>query len=52
MILHWFGKKQACASVPLTLAKAPLIDEKGCKKGAGTHTFAPSLVSLKFVQLF
>jgi len=32
--------------------KTLLIDEKGCKKGAEMHPFAPSLVTLKFVQLF
>jgi hypothetical protein len=33
-------------------AKTALVDEKGCKKGAETHPFAPSLVAVKLVQLF
>jgi len=32
--------------------KTPPIDEKGCKKGAEMHPFAPSMVAVKFVQLF
>jgi hypothetical protein len=32
--------------------KMPAVEEKGCKKGAETHPFAPSLVAVNFVQLF
>ena len=32
--------------------KTPPTDEKGCKKGAEMHPFAPSMVAVKFVQLF
>ena len=32
--------------------KTVLINEKRCKKGAKMHPFAPSLVSVKIVQLF
>ena len=32
--------------------KTPLIVEKGCKKGAEMHPFAPSLVTVKFLQRF
>ena len=32
--------------------ETPLIDEKGCKKGAEMHPFAPALVAVKCVQLF
>ena len=38
--------------VKIELVKTVLIDEKGCKKGAKTCPFAPSLVSISSIQLF
>ena len=51
------GNELAHSSIPprvvkRTRVKTPSVDEKGCKMGAGMHPFAPSLVAMKFVQIF
>jgi len=44
--------RKRCQILKAAHLKMAPIDEKGCKRGAKMHPFAPWLVSLKFVQLF